>query len=99
MDKVTPGVDGSNAPSPGSVYYSETSHWLDRRFVKYWQDNGGLAQFGFPISEPVVVGNRLIQWTERARFEVDVNSNFVPLVQLGLVGVEFAQAKGYVPKQ
>jgi hypothetical protein len=98
LNKATPSVTSDNPPSPDSVYYPDTGHWLDGRFVSYWQKNGGLDQFGYPISEPKIEGNRLIQWTERARFEVDINTNFIPLAQLGLVGNEFAQFKGYLPK-
>ncbi|MEI6042922.1 MAG: hypothetical protein WCS37_00900, partial [Chloroflexota bacterium] len=98
MNQATPEVSADNPPSPDSVYYPETSHWLDSRFVSYWQKNGGLDQFGYPISEPKVEGNHLIQWTERARFEIDLNTSFIPLVQLGLVGNEFAKAKDYLAR-
>jgi hypothetical protein len=100
LDKATPGASADTAPNltPGSVYFADTGHWLDGRFVDYWQNNGGLAQFGFPISEAVVDGNRLVQWTERARLEVDISSRFKPLVQLGLVGVELARVRGYLPQ-
>ena len=93
------GVDPAVSPdsptaSDGSVYYSETGHWLDGRFVDTWESMGGLAQFGFPITEPVIEGNTLIQWTERARFELDL-SRPNQLVTLGLVGEEEARSKGY----
>ena len=39
-------------------------------------------------------GDKLIQWTERARFELDL-SRPNQLVMLGLVGNESAQNKGY----
>ncbi len=97
-DKATEAITPDNAPAPGSVFYPETGHWMDGRFVDYWSKNGGLAQFGFPIAEPTIEGNKLVQWTERARFELDISSAFTPLVQLGLVGNEFAQIKGYLPK-
>src|SRR5687768_9425350 len=41
----------SNAP--GRVYFPETKHTLSGQFLNYWQRHGGLAQFGYPISEPV----------------------------------------------
>lgn len=85
---------GTPSASDGSVFYKETGHWLDGRFLATWQDMGGLAQFGFPITEPIVVGDRLIQWTERARFELDL-SRPNQLVMQGLVGNESARSKGY----
>jgi hypothetical protein len=87
----------ANTPSAydGSVFYSETGHWLDGRFVDTWESMGGLAQFGFPITEPVIEGDKLIQWTERARFELDLSRPDQP-VMLGLVGDESAQSKGLI---
>lgn len=59
---------------PGARYFPETGHNLDGGFRAFWQANGGLAQFGFPISE--VFEERLedgktyrVQYFERARFE------------------------------
>lgn len=84
--------------SGGSIYFGETGHWLDGRFVDTWYDLGGLAQFGFPIGEAVVTqDNKLVQWTERARFELDL-SRPNQLVMLGLIGTESAKNKGYLPK-
>lgn len=70
------------------VYFAATGHSLNNRFLAYWKANGGLAQFGFPISEPTDVGNgRIIQWFERARFEwSDSNPD---LVMMGLLGREY----------
>ena len=88
-----PIAPGTAPPSDGSVFYAETGHWLDSRFVATWKNGGGLTQYGFPIQEPTQVGNKLIQWTERARFELDL-SRPGQLVMLGLVGNESAQRKG-----
>ncbi|HEX2915155.1 MAG TPA: hypothetical protein VH186_30465 [Chloroflexia bacterium] len=90
-----PVAANSLSPNPDSVYYAETGHWLDGRFVDTWKNLGGLMQFGFPISEPIVEGNKLIQWTERARFELDL-SRPDQIVMLGLVGDELAQSRGFI---
>ena len=94
LSQVDPAVPSSTpAPSVGSVFYNETGHWLDGRFVAAWRSGGGLAQYGFPIQEPKRVGDKLVQWTERARFELDL-SRPNQLVMLGLLGDESAQRKG-----
>ncbi len=89
-----PLANGTAAPSVGAVFYGETGHWLDGRFAAAWQGGGGLAQYGFPLGEAQVVNGKLIQWTERARFELDL-SRPQQLVMLGLVGNESAHNKGY----
>jgi hypothetical protein len=59
---------------PGATYFPETGHNVTRAaFIDYWRANGGLPQFGFPISEEIdeVLGGQSyrVQYFERARFE------------------------------
>ncbi len=76
-------ADPPAEPIIGAFYFFETGHNLsditrDRRtvtnFGRYWDQNGGLPQFGYPISEMfeerLEDGNvYLVQYFERARFE------------------------------
>jgi len=62
------------APLTGSDYFTATGHNVDARFMAYWLFNGGLEQFGFPLTE--LFEQRLedgevyqVQYFERARFE------------------------------
>ncbi len=62
-------------PIPDRVYFQETGHNLGGRFLEYWQQNGRLAQFGYPLTEEVeetLENGRtyLVQYFERARFEL-----------------------------
>jgi hypothetical protein len=67
----------STAPVPplvGYTHFPETGHNVGPRFAAYWQANGGLAQFGYPLTE--LFTHRLednkeyqVQYFERARFE------------------------------
>lgn len=62
-------------PTEGSLYFLETKHTLSGKFLTFWQKRGGLAIFGYPISEPLEEISpddgqpRLTQYFERARFE------------------------------
>jgi hypothetical protein len=57
------------------VFYSQTGHTLGGVFKTYWEQHGGLAQFGYPITEEypevsLTDGKTYItQYFERARFE------------------------------
>jgi hypothetical protein len=56
------------------LYFTETGHNIAGRFRDYWERNGGLAQFGYPITDEVTEtledgGQYTVQWFERARFE------------------------------
>jgi hypothetical protein len=61
-------------PAAGCRFFPETGHSLCPPFRGYWERNGGLSVFGFPISEPAqepVEGGRTltVQYFERSRFE------------------------------
>ncbi|HEU5090601.1 MAG TPA: hypothetical protein VFT99_24275 [Roseiflexaceae bacterium] len=79
-------------PSPATAqtdlrYFPETGHWLRGAFRQFWERNGGLGTFGFPLSEEYYRSDgRIVQWFERARFEL-AQAN-PPVVELGRLGVE-----------
>lgn len=61
-------------PVPGEVYFAETGHNISPRFLDYWQQHGGLAQFGYPITEErydILEDGKTYrtQYFERARLE------------------------------
>ena len=55
----------------GCIFFPETGHWLCHGFRAYWERFGGLAIFGYPITDEYVdpTTGRVTQWFERARFE------------------------------
>jgi hypothetical protein len=86
-----------------SVFFEETGHNLANAFLTYWQRNGGLAVFGYPISEEVVERNEAdqreytVQYFERNRFEWHPEAGAASNVQIGLLGMEYARAQGLNP--
>lgn len=77
---------------PGLRYFGETGHSLGGRFLDYWERNGGLALFGFPISEevlePLADGTTYrVQYFERARLEYHPDKLGTPEeIQVGSLG-------------
>ena len=57
------------------LYFPETRHTLQQGFLRYWQANGGLMRFGYPLTEEFEERNAedgqtyVVQYFERARFE------------------------------
>ena len=81
---------------PRVLYFPETSHTLRDPFLKYWQDHGGLAQFGYPITEVFYVQGRAVQYFERGRFEYWPEYTGTPYeVQLGLLGRYVTQGRSF----
>ncbi len=67
-------VDPPVAPAPGATFFRETGHNLSGSFRDYWTANGGLTQFGYPITEEFTETLEdgqpyTVQYFERARFE------------------------------
>jgi hypothetical protein len=89
-----------SAPFPSDadhVYFRETQHSLSGPFLKYWQRYGGLAVFGYPISEELMENGYRVQYFERNRFEYHPEYAGTPNeVLLGLLGVEVAKRNGWI---
>jgi len=91
--------------------FPETGMTVCDPFLSYWRANGGLAQQGYPISNPIpeisTVDNKpyVVQYFERAAFEYHPENAGTPYdVLLSLLGGERARVKypngiptGYVP--
>ena len=79
--------------SSGGRSFPATGHSLRGVFRSFWEANGGLERFGYPLTEEIVepeAGNgrpRVVQYFERARFEYFPEFAGTPYeVQLGLLG-------------
>lgn len=84
------------------AYFAATQHSLSGDFLQYWRANGGLAVFGYPLSEPFQEVSKddgkgyLVQYFERNRFEFHPDNQYPYNVLLGRLGVEAARTQGYV---
>ncbi|HUS15586.1 MAG TPA: hypothetical protein VM536_11295 [Chloroflexia bacterium] len=69
------GAPGQVVNQAGGHYFPETGHTVGGRFWAYWQNHGGVAQQGYPISEEFHENSDLdgkpylVQYFERAVFE------------------------------
>ncbi|HEU5016121.1 MAG TPA: hypothetical protein VFT66_26595 [Roseiflexaceae bacterium] len=80
------------AAQNGCLFFNETRHSLCGAFRAYWEQRGGLAIFGFPITEPFSEMNEAdgkvytVQYFERNRFEFHPENPAPYNVLLGLLG-------------
>jgi hypothetical protein len=86
------------ATNPGGdrTYFSESGHTLGGAFRGFWEGRGGLAAFGYPVSEefgeisPQDGKFYVVQYFERARFELHPENAGTPYeVMLGQLGRQF----------
>jgi len=101
--RVVPTVDPFESGSDHR-YFPETGHSLNFAFLGYWTRNGGLAQFGYPITEelreisPTDGKEYVVQYFERARFEYHPEYKGTDSeVLLSLLGVSTLKARGWLP--
>ncbi|MEO6509078.1 MAG: hypothetical protein ABIO02_03925 [Patescibacteria group bacterium] len=95
---------GQTEQSKKGHTFTETNHAVGGPFLDYWLANGGLAQQGFPITEPTTINNPdegelVIQYFERAVFEYHKDYPDPYKVSLSLLGNEEFDRKFIVNPQ
>ena len=82
----------------GEIYFPETGHNLRGEFRNYWLRNGGLAVFGYPLSEEfseqTAEGTWTVQYFERQRFEYHAEKSAPYNVLLGRLGDSVLRDRG-----
>ncbi|MCE2853002.1 MAG: hypothetical protein LW717_17720 [Chloroflexaceae bacterium] len=72
--------------------FSQTGYCVDNALQSFWQRNGGVAVFGYPIqaaSTQMIDGIPVFaQYFERARLEISYDANGKQNIQLGRIGAE-----------
>lgn len=83
--------------SEDRVYFPQTQHSLGSGFKTFWETQGGLPVFGFPLTEEIEENGRTVQYFERARFEYRPDAAPANQVTLGQLGREALIARGWLP--
>jgi hypothetical protein len=93
---------GTAAAAPGALKrcFPETGLCIEGQFLAYWEANGGLAVFGYPITDAHEEVNRetgksyMTQWFERNRFELHLENPDPYTILLGRLGADVLQERG-----
>jgi hypothetical protein len=90
-----------DGPAPGEQFFAETGHTLRGTFKTFWERSGGLAVFGYPLTEEFIEKNQdtgkghAVQYLERQRYELHPENAGTPYeVLLGRLGVEVLRRQG-----
>lgn len=85
-------------PAPPQ-YFPETNHTVRAPFVDYFVRTGGVAQYGYPITEDYVdpATGLLVQYFEKGRLEWHPGNPDPYKVQLGLLGDELGKRQPPIP--
>lgn len=86
------------AAAPGERCFSATGYCIAGAVRRYWEENGGLAVFGYPLTplqRETIEGRTLeLQWFERARLELNPELPWPATVQLGRLGADQLARQG-----
>jgi hypothetical protein len=88
------------APGVLKRCFPATGFCIEGQFLPYWEVNGGLAVFGYPITEAHEVVNRetgksyTTQWFERSRFELHLENPDPYTILLDRLGADALQRRG-----
>ncbi len=89
----TPPIATDQIPrgNPFRRYFGETGHVVSFAFLNFYDQNGGLDIFGYPISEPTVENGRIVQYFQRAQMEWHPERERDDRVTLGALGIRYLQ--------
>lgn len=92
------GIPGATAQAQDQQCFVETNQCIGGRIRSFWEANGGLMTFGFPITpqrlEQIDGKPVQVQWFERARLELHPENPAPYDVLLGRLGVERLAQRG-----
>src|SRR5436853_6370488 len=94
---IAPTFPGAHAQSDGR-YYPQTGKTLSSEFISFYDSEGGLPIFGYPLSDAEIEGGYKVQYLERARIEYHPENAGTPHeVQLGLLGNILTAGRQFAP--
>lgn len=98
---VAPAINptqGYNYIADGGKFFPETQHSVPQYLYQYWEKNGGLAQYGYPITQVIqelLDDGRLhdVQYFEKGRLEYHPENPEPYKIELGQFGRIVAQLR------
>jgi hypothetical protein len=86
-----------DAQTTETRYFQETEHNVSGEFLGFFDDYGGRAIFGYPLTRVLIEQDRQVQYFQRARMELDPSLPPGARVTLGNLGVELGYSEPPIP--
>lgn len=89
------GIARQAPPPPADEFrfFTETGHGIGHGFKNYWETNGGLLIFGYPLTDEIDEDGQTVQYFERAVFEFHPQNPDPYRVLLRRLGAEALERK------
>src|SRR5512136_317385 len=91
------GTLAAQAQTSPSQYFPQTGHTVRGDFLRFFNANGKLEIFGYPLTEAFVENARQVQYFQRARMALYPDNPEARRVQLGKLGVELGYTMPSIP--
>lgn len=88
--RMAMGNEPTPDPANNPLYFPQTNKYLDPDFATFWNEHGGVAVLGYPVTGSFVDGDMKVQYTERAVLELHPDG-----VKLRRLGAAAAAAAGF----
>jgi hypothetical protein len=86
------------AQSEDTRYFEETGHNVSGEFLRFYDQHGGRAIFGYPLTREFVENGLVVQYFQRVRMEKHPENPEPYKVQLGLLGEELGWRQAPIPE-
>ncbi len=78
-------------------FFQETQHNVYGPFLRFYDQHGGLAFFGYPLTEVIERDGRVVQYFQRAEMELHQAGKPDEYVELGLLGTALQPVEPPIP--
>jgi hypothetical protein len=78
-------------------YFEETRFNVSGKFLEFYDRNGGLAIFGYPLTRVLTENGRQVQYFQRVRMERHVDDQRRPFIQIGMLGEQLGYRQDSIP--
>lgn len=86
------------AQAPETRYFAETGFNVSGEFLEFYDQNGGLAIFGYPLTREYPEDNPVIQCFQRVRLEKRLDGAGSQTVTIALLGEELGYRQPPIPE-
>ncbi len=90
-------TQAQSQPPPAPTPFPQTGHAVDPTFAAYFEANGGVEAFGYPITRSYIENGLLVQYFQNVRMEHHPYNPEPYKIQLGLLGEELGKRQPPIP--
>ena len=92
------GIQPTWAQGSETRYFQETGFNVSGEFLEFYDKNGGLSIFGYPLTKEYTENGLTVQYFQRVRMEKHLDGSGLYTVQIGLLGEQLGYRQAPIPE-